>query len=125
MHHALVMIWLFVLLKPFSNGVGVGGTTAPKATQGDFLGVLVDRSGFRDGPVIGVRGLPSILPFPNALAFVDHPQVAGNRETCIHCDACIWNRGTQLDEDPSAKQYRIQCRDRKSTRLNSSHLGIS
>ena len=56
MHHALVMIWLFVLLKPFSNGVGVGGTTAPKATQGDFLGVLVDRSGFRDGPVIGVRG---------------------------------------------------------------------
>src|ERR1039457_2572811 len=55
MHHALVMIWLFVLLKPFSNGVGVGGTTAPKATQGDFLGVLVDRSGFRDGPVIGAK----------------------------------------------------------------------
>ena len=101
MHHAVVMIWLFVLLKPFSNGVGVGGTTAPKATQGDFLGVLVDGSGFRDGPVIGVRGLPSILPFPNALAFVDHPQVAGNRETCIHCGVCIWNCGTQLDEDPA------------------------
>jgi hypothetical protein len=100
MHHALVMIWLFVLLKPFSNGVGVGGTTAPKATQGDFLGVLVDRSGFRDGPVIGVRGLPSILPFPNALAFVDHPQVAGNRETCIHCGVCIWNC-MHLDEDPA------------------------
>ena len=78
MHHALVMIWLFVLLKAFQQrGWEWGRTTAPKATQGDFLGVLVDRSGFRDGPVIGVRGLPSVLPFLNALAFVDHPQVAG------------------------------------------------
>ena len=55
----------------------------------------------RDSRVIGVRGLPSVLPFLNALTFVDHPQVAGNRETCIHCCVCIWNCGTQLDEDPA------------------------
>ena len=54
MHHALVMIWLFVLLKAFQQ-----------------------RGWFRDSRVIGVRGLPSILPFLNALTFVDHPQVAG------------------------------------------------
>src|SRR5271157_477450 len=84
-----------------ATGVGAGGTTAPKGTQGDLLGVLADRSGFRDSRVIGVRGLPSVLPFLNALTFVDHPQVAGNRETCIHYGVCIWKCGTQLDEDPA------------------------
>ena len=24
-----------------------------------------------------------------------------DREKCIHCGACIWNCGTQLDEDPA------------------------
>lgn len=66
------------------------GPRRQRERKGDFLGVLVDRSGFRDGPVIGVRGLPSVLPFPNALAFVDHPQVAGNRDVhplrCLHLE---------------------------------------
>jgi electron-transferring-flavoprotein dehydrogenase len=26
---------------------------------------------------------------------------AFDREKCIHCGACIWNCGTQLDEDPA------------------------
>jgi hypothetical protein len=82
-----------------ATGVGAGGTTAPKGTQGDLLGVLADRSGFRDSRVIGVRGLPSVLPFLNALTFVDQPQVAGI-VTCIHCGVCIWNC-THLDEDPA------------------------
>ena len=91
MHHALVMIWLFVLLKVFQQrGVRAGRTTAPKGTQGDFLGVLVDRSGFRDSRVIGVRGLPSVLSFLNALTFADQPQVAGNRDVhplrCLHLE---------------------------------------
>ena len=77
------------------------GPRRQRERKGDFLGVLVDRSGFRDSPVIGVRGLPSVLPFLNALTCVDHFQVAGNREKCIHCGVCIWNCGTQLDEDPA------------------------
>ena len=110
MHHALVMIWLFVLLKVFQQrGVRAGRTTAPKGTQGDFLGVLVDRSGFRDSRVIGVRGLPSVLPFLNALTRLSiSPRLPGI-VTCIQWGQYLELRNA-IGRGPGAQQYRIQCR---------------
>jgi hypothetical protein len=78
MHHALVMIGLFVLLKAFQQrGWERAGPRRQRQRRATSRGVLVDRSGFRDSHVIGVRGLPSVLPFLNALTFVDQPQVCG------------------------------------------------
>ena len=92
-----------------ATGVGAGGAKTPKGTHGDFLGVLADRSGFRDSRVIGVRGLPSVLSFLNALTFADQPQVAGNRDVhplrCLHLEL-----RNAIGRGPGTQQYRIQCR---------------
>ena len=43
--------------------------------------------------------LPSM--FGQAITATPAGVPAFDREKCIHCGACIWNCGVQLDEDPA------------------------